>query len=305
MPLTVDCPHCSGPLEVPEELSGREFACPLCGGTVAPVAPSESAGGPLDFAAAGEQPAARRKAPYDAEASSERVGQLLPEWQRAWRGLNAARRATLVFIPVLAVRVLATTIGPRFFTQLADVLPILALGLTTLELVGVLWHIWGQGRCTALPRVAGGASARMSYRFAIGVFVGMLTVVILTESLPLDSDVGAIVVGLLAVLLSVLVLGSFWYWLTFLRQLGDRLGARELAARGRGFAAWFWMAFWAQLVLALLELAARKELGRSGPCFEFVAGAITVATLANYAIVLRTARAAVARRAPLRPLAVG
>src|SRR5262245_22622335 len=133
MPRTVTCPHCSRSLSVPEESVGRELSCPLCGGLLlvplAAMEPAHVVELALAFQAAGEEPTARRGEPYGLEVSDGRIAQLLPEWKAVWAGLRIARWAVLVFVPAYAIRVAATTVGPRFLSSLADALPVLALVL--------------------------------------------------------------------------------------------------------------------------------------------------------------------------------
>ncbi|MCE9561102.1 MAG: hypothetical protein K8U57_03510 [Planctomycetes bacterium] len=270
-------------------------------GEVSDVADARPAAAPeagvLDFAAVGERPAERRKTPYDAEESEERIGQLLPEWHRAWVGLNEARLATLVLV-LVTVRVLLTTFGPRSYPWLADALPIVLIVLAVVQLLAVLVHLRGQYRCAALPE-AGGMSARRSCRFVAGAAVGMLIGLILIVALPADSEDLAVSLSLLSLAIPLLVLGSFLSWIAFLRQLGDRLVARELSARVRGFAAWFWVAFWVQLLLVVLEFGAGDGIARGRSCFALLAAVIMLPTLASYANLLLTARTAIARRAPI------
>ncbi len=306
MPWTAHCPHCSRLLSIPDELAGREFACPLCGVLVAPVPLAEPvlpAPAVLDFDDAAEEPLERRPHSYEVDGAEERVEELLPEWNCVWRGLTLMIVAATVLIPVYSLRVLAATVGPRFVPSLIGVLPFVVFGLAVLQLVAVVVHLVGQYRCTALPPKLSGA-VRTSCRAAVGVFVLLLAEIVLVFTVPDDSDDANLAITLLTLVVLVLTLVSVLAWLVFLQQLADRLGARDLAARVRGFTAWFWVAFWAQVIFSLLETRAAAQLPRIAPCFALISATITVATFVNYVTLIRSARAAVARRAPVRPLSL-
>jgi len=254
----------------------------------------------LDFAAAGERPVERRRTAYDSEESKERIAQLLDSWHSTWVGFDQAHRAAMFLIPLLGLSVLFTSLGHRSYPWLVPMLPYIALVLLVAEFGAVLAHLRGQYRCSVCPTEAGGRSARRSCHFAWGAAATLLLMAILAAVLPFQSEDANILGAVLSLVLNLCILCSFLHWIAFLRRLSERLSARELRSRVSAFAAWFWVAFWAEFILALLELgmSGRRPLG--GTCFGFLATVITLITLANYAKLLVRARVEVARRAPIR-----
>jgi hypothetical protein len=312
MPIVLPCPHCSHPLSVPEELGGREFPCPLCNKplTVAAVVPSvvPSAAPQFDFSEVQEEPLSESPPKkYGTPVSSERISELLPEWKRAWRGLNSTCFAVKLVIPVFFLRILLMSVLLlRIAEDYAFALVIVVSFLYVMQLVAICAHLRGQWMCSTLPEKYGTWAARTSCYIALTVILVYLSLIVTLITSIIVPGTFPIILATLVILplfaFPFLLVYSCWYWVSFLRKLGAGFGRYELVGVSRSFMMWLWIVFGVQMLLLFIENASNLSLRGIELCFGTPVGILTICALFSYNRLVRTARDTIARHGPVQPL---
>jgi hypothetical protein len=202
--------------------------------------------------------------------------------------MSAAYLALPLYVLFLCVDLVARPVAQAGDRQMVvNALVVLALA----QLLPILIHTVGQIICTAAPVAYGGQLAATS-AWLLGLGAVGLTGLLLPD-LKLYAAVGG----------GGMMLLSFTIWLRFLSRLGERLEDRSLIADAGAYSSWFWIGFVVGVVLlggSALVLARGGVGGELGWFGRAGTGFIGLLLLIGYAVLLRTASLAVARRGPVK-----
>lgn len=227
-------------------------------------------------------------------APESRARHLREPWGAVRNGLDHARTATYIAVPICALLLCAVFIIAPLVQHSRGDRELVKYGswvLAALQVFPLIIHTVAQIICTRAPVSYGGQLAASS-AWLLGLSAIFLAALLMSD-LPLYA----------ALLGGGLMLASFSAWLRFLARLGQRLDDREMMAASWSYNSWFWIGFALSVFLLLCSTAfvSDPDAAPIRWMLQVAPGVMALLLLVSYGSLLRTASLAIARRGPVRP----